>query len=200
MANFQKIVSANAYHNVGATMLYAGDISSNSIVSNPLSLTVTGYRSGKNGSVVPVALTAEQIAALSAGGQEGATGRSHVPLFKMVSAGTYAIMAQGTYVVRKLASTLGGVANTVLLFGASNFGRKSIYNTSRIRTTFLSGLAWVSGTNGPTVTYTRSNRDALSNDFGADDASRPTKAIPGELTYMFGAKTASNFDYAARTA
>lgn len=118
-------------------------------------------------------------------------------LNKALSAGTFAVMTAGLYVIRKITTTLAGVANTSILSGASDFGhRLPIAFKESQRTTFLSGLSWAANPGKlPTYTLTKSN---LNTSYGNDNAARPTLAIPGELTYIVG-KTPINDDYKAKT-
>lgn len=196
----QKVISGNVIHNDGATIIYAGNIGGNSRVTNPVGLTLVGYKTGRIGSQIPAALSDATIAANTAGAPEPESGRSKAPTYKPVSSGNYAKMSPGVYVARTLATTLAGVANTGIYYGASDYNRKARYNITYIRTTFLSGYSWSVGSNGLTsYSATISNRGPIANSYGPDDEGTVDRAMPGELAYMYGAKTAQLADYPART-
>lgn len=118
-------------------------------------------------------------------------------LAKAVSAGTFAVMEVGAYIMRKVTSTLAGVANTTIQSGASDFGnRNAIHKIENVRGTFLSGLSWTKDHDGqPTYTFTKSETHTA---LGNDDAARPSLAVPGELVYVVG-KTPVQDDYKAKT-
>jgi hypothetical protein len=119
-------------------------------------------------------------------------------LAKALEAGTFAYMAAANYVIRKVTSTLSGVANSVLLSGASDYGqRNAIHKSESARTTFLSALSWSANPGGlPTYTFTKSDQFT---GFGNDDAARPSLAVPGELIILPGGKTPDMVNYKAKT-
>ena len=108
---------------------------------------------------------------------------------KALTAGDFAKMTAGSYVMRRVTTTLAGVANTTLLTGASDFGRRS--NNSNLTVRFTK-LATYSGLTGA-ATYTDYNY-ALT-----DDAANPTRAIPGEFTIKEHGGDPTNKDYGAKT-
>lgn len=173
-----KAITANAIKNNGATVFYGGNVPSTSrVVTNVLGLTAAGYRSGKHGSVVPNSVS--------------------YGVYPVNNTGNFAKMTVGKYVTMKQATELAGLATTKLLFGANADVRLSINKVESMRTSFLSGWSFsASSEAGARVSYTYSNKN-LS--FGNDDAARPTRAIPGELTYNKGASTPTNDDYKAKT-
>ncbi len=137
---------------------------------------------------------------------------------KAVSAGSFATMTAGEYVMRRVTTELAGVANTTLKFGASDYGhRRSIHRIESWRTSFLSSFTWeaggatidVPGSNLPTYTLVTSNE---TTEYGQnstatspasqgtqDIASRPTIAIPGQLVYKTGKLDPIKDVYKART-
>ncbi len=117
---------------------------------------------------------------------------------KIVSAGNFATMTKGRYIIRKVTSTIAGVANTTLLTGASDFGeRQSINKIESVRNTFLHALTWTSDKDGqPTYSFTKT--DSLDN-FAQDDAARPSLAVPGELVYRTGSPSVTLADYSEKT-
>lgn len=121
---------------------------------------------------------------------------------KANSSGTFALMAVGKYIIRRVTTTLAGVANTVLQTGASDFGRRSIHSVVQLRTSFLTSLSWAHGTDLPTYTAVYSNQSTNLN-YGqnstatnpvsqgtADSAAGPTAAVPGTLVYKSAGKLA----------
>lgn len=118
-------------------------------------------------------------------------------LAKSVSDGTFAVLTKAKYVIRKVTTTLAGVANTAILSGASDFGnRVAIKKIESVRTTFLSSLSWTANKDGmPTYTFTKSQKHTA---YANDHAARPTLAVPGELVYVVG-NTPQLKDYAAKT-
>lgn len=201
----QKVVSGNPYRKFdSATVLFAGAVPSNSrVVTNVDGIEHMGYHSGRAGAALPAPLSNATIAANTAGDAEPAAGRSKNPTFKPLSSGTFGYMAAGKYVAKKLAVTLSGVANTVLYTGAADYGRKPTYLRSGIRTSYLYAWTWTADSErGPTYSKTYHNRTPAQNDMnGRDEASvLVTRALPGELVYMLGSKTAYQDNYKARTA
>lgn len=117
---------------------------------------------------------------------------------KIVSAGDFNLLTANEYVIRRVSSTLAGVANTSLLSGASDFGhRHAIHKIERVRGTFLQGLSWtVSGEDSPVYTKTLSQSETV---FANDEAARPSLATPGELVYRTGGPEPFMDDYEAKT-
>lgn len=108
---------------------------------------------------------------------------------KALTAGTFAKMAAGSYVMRRVTTTLAGQANTTLLTGASDFGRRSIPSNLTVRFTKLATYSGLTGA----ATYTDYDY-ALT-----DDAAAPTRAIPGEFTIKQHGGDPTNLDYGAKT-
>lgn len=144
--------------------------------------------------------------------QDGSANDGFVGVKKAQSGGSLAYSASSTeWVVRggNVTSTLGGVANDVLVSAASDrngatitdyvnenlkVSRNGLYSDREFDVLAAPSTAMVPGRTkgtgaGSTVT--------LSN----DDAAAPTRAVPGELTYHFGAGTGAVTDeYKARDA
>lgn len=116
---------------------------------------------------------------------------------KAVSAGTFAVMEAGSYIIRKVTTTLAGVANTVLRSGASDFGhRRSIHSIQSVRNSFLTTQSWAYVNGVLTYTNTVTNSHTA---YSADNAAAPTLAVPGELTYLPNGKTPYNDNYKEKT-
>jgi hypothetical protein len=199
----QKIVSGNAQKlKDSGTVLQPGALGGSSRITNGLGIATVGYHSGTHGSAIPAALSDATIAANTAGDTEPATGRSKNPTYKPLAAGTFGYMGKGKYVAMKLAETLSGVANTTLFTGAADFGnRRTLHGIKSIRTSFLRIWTWTGARDGgPAYTKTYSNKTPSQNDYRPDHEVTVTRALPGELTYMYGNNTPTNADYPARTA
>lgn len=180
---YGKAVSANAYKNNGATVMYGGNVPSGGR-TNSLDYTYIGRRSFFPGPKVV----------------SGRTG-------KALTSGTFAYQAAGKWVMvgGNVTATLAGVANTSLQSGAADFGRRSINKMVNLRSTFVTAWAWTAGS---TTTYaaTKSNQNIVAgtignaDEYGNDNESTSSRTLPGELTYMKGAVAPVNADYPARTA
>jgi len=139
------------------------------------------------GSVVP---GPETLATIAAGTDTKST-------FKAYSAGNFAKMVAGDYIIRGVTTKLAGVANNNQIKFGSDFGRKSIHFSENRTTSFLYAWTFTANKDGqPTFATTYTNRGAY---FQNDDAARPTRAIPGEFTYMETGNEATNKDYSAIT-
>lgn len=119
----------------------------------------------------------------------------------LLSRGNFATMTAGTYVMRKVATTLAGQSNTVLRSGASDFGvRRSIHKLEHMRTyrvaTAIRAGYW-NEYNGTWSTAPTSADDAST--MGTDHAATPTLAVPGELVYRSGKPLPVQEDYDAKT-
>jgi hypothetical protein len=171
-----KAIEANAIKNSGATVLNGGSVPSTATrVTKVLGIETLGYHSGKAGSIVPNDTT------------QG--------IYPANNLGNFAKMVPGKYIAVKQTSEIAGIANTAILFGSNVTGRSIKSSTTRY-TSFLVSYSSVGGEGGPETTYTYSNKVL---DFGADNAAEPTRAIPGELTYLKNGKVPTNDDYKART-
>lgn len=149
-----KAISGNPYRDNGATVSRGGNITTGSPVTNAPDTTVQGYQKG-NGSVV--------IAKASQG-----TG-------KAVSANAFArSMVSGQYVMMRYGFIAGSQSN-FLTSGAADFGRRSIHWQKHRESYHITSWNYVTGaaTKGANTT----------DDFGADHAATPTRAVPGEFQY-----------------
>lgn len=164
-----KAVSGNTQKVDGGIVLNGGAIVSNRNTAKGIE--TLGYHSGLHGS--SVADTADTA--------------------KVHEDGTFAKMAVGKYVMRRVTTTLAGIANTTLLTGASDFGRRSINGVGAVKVTKLSAFNFFTGV----PTYVSTNYTLT------DHAATPTRAIPGEFTFTPHGNTADytnmNKDYGAKT-
>lgn len=162
--NFSKAKSGQPVKDNGATVLYGGNIDSSEAVTNAPDASIVGYHSGVHGSTVPGPTTQGDHPNLSTA--------------KPLSAGSFAKMTAGEYVMRKVSTKLAGAANTTLQSGASDFGRRSIHFNEQ-QVTLLQVTAGWDYVTGQFKTTPSTQVDS----FGRDDAARPTRAVPGELQY-----------------
>jgi hypothetical protein len=116
----------------------------------------------------------------------------------VLASGTFGVLTANAYVIRRVTTSLAGVANTNLLSGGSDFGhRHPIHRVERVRATFLQGLSWtVSGSETPVYTMTKTQNETT---FSNDEAARPSLATPGELVYRTGGPTPTQDEYEAKT-
>lgn len=183
---YQKAISANPYLGIykgqcGATIVFGGNKASTSFVTNvPANrLVMSNPAMGTTiGSQVPT------------GGLTGCQ--------KTLSAGNFATMAKGKYVMVWLSGgVLAGVAARQFLTPANyNINRLDSIHKSESRRTRLSVTAgWNYVTGKPLTTPT-----VQLDSFGNDDAARPTRTLPGEFVIKESNKRAPSMkDYPAKT-
>lgn len=116
------------------------------------------------------------------------------------------------WLIRGVATTIGGVSNNVLLSKGSDYDGSVKDNIFELNHTHTLGSG-----NGTFDFYARSSTDITPNytkggNAGAeqnfvqvdgstaatDDAATPTRSVPGELTYRFGGPLPVNDDYKAK--
>jgi hypothetical protein len=115
--------------------------------------------------------------------------------------GNYATMTAGAYIIRRVTTTVAGIANTVLRSGGTNPKyRRSIHKVetgfrhSGVATAIRAGYWDVySGTFTTAPTETNNSVGDVAGNNSApfntkDHAANPTYAIPGELVYREGGK------------
>lgn len=131
---------------------------------------------------------------------------------KALSAGNFATMTAGSYIIRRVTTTLAGQSNTVLRSPAAGFGnRKSIHKATAWRTKFMYKVLYqkvtstqdelTDGTARPEQSYTyyyslnnvigeqnstATNPASLGVD--VDAAATPSIAVPGQLIYRNGSR------------
>ncbi len=170
-------ISANPTRNNGATVLFGGNANTTGVkpnVTNAPFLSVVGP-------------TADLL--FQSGTAQG--------VIFAKSAGTFGKLTPGSYIAKRMTTTLAGIADTTLLTGGADFAnRRSInYNESNYTLHAVSS-SW----NYVTGAFLY-NPPPVSNDsYGTDDAARPTRAIPGELQYSEGTgPIPTQKDYSAKT-
>lgn len=172
--------------NNGGTILWAGNIPSNSPITNGPGLTFM-IRSG----------VGENVAAGPDTGVSIGLGTATYSTFKPVSAGVFNAQRAGQYIIPTVTTQIAGLANTTLLSGASDFGRNSINRIKDIRITYLYQFQWAQlGNNlGSGVTITPSVKNTANDTLGTDVAATPTRAVPGQLVFLETGKTPTTSNY-----
>ena len=182
----QTATGAGSTRNNGGTIVAAGNVNTTSgPVKVDLSLLEQAVDDDKYGSKV--------VLSSGTAGSSGNLGTA-----EPVSAGTFAYtQVAGAYVMRRQSTTIGGVANTTLNTGASDYGTRQ--NPLVLETTRTYGSGVTQSWNYVTGAITKGGNSGGTADFGTDEAARPTNAIPGELVYMQGALVPNQADYKPRT-
>ncbi len=171
-----------------ATVIYAGNKASNSPITTSLDLT-SNFNARLDGTKSRVAETDATIAA----------GTSSRGVYKPYSSGTFGYYNNTKFILFGYSgtNTLSGVANTKLAFPSSDVLRRAIARRETTRTLHASVWSWVTGS-ASTKTVTLDWAGVVSTD-STDHAARPTRAIPGEFTYLETGKTPTLADYPAKT-
>jgi hypothetical protein len=107
------------------------------------------------------------------------------------------------FLIRHVASKVNNISNTVLYSGASDkAGRRAINHLAKnhrydiTSIDYKTGIATKGGSAGDAFNYVQVGDGTTA---ATDDAATPTRAIPGELVYMYGALTPKQDDYKAKT-
>ena len=185
--------TANPAQVHGGTFIDGGDTSASAAISNRLAL---GLARDTSGTGQTENVNAEKVL------QDGVNGYS--------GSSTWDYQAAGSYVVRRMATTINGSADTTLQSGASNFGRRSIHVRSdqigskighairdgrwrptgiaNQRSNWHSAGSYVGTVDGVDGVLGSANANYANNsgslDASADDAARPTRAVPGEFVIL----------------
>lgn len=165
MATTTAGASHGGKRNNGATVLYGGDVGDNAPVTNAPDRSILGHHSGKHGAVV--------VQSANLGTHKG------------YSAGTFAYrMEAGKVVGMRMAESISGVANDILLSGAGDFGRRNVHWIEKHRRLHITSWDYVTGaaTKGGNA-GDAANFHNVRGSGHIDDAAHPTRAIPGELVY-----------------
>jgi len=182
-------ISGSTTRNNGATVLNGGNIDSTNAVTNSDTLMDVLHKAG--------AYAGRVLASTGTKWKPGIT----------TSKGSGALAYQPgagdpQFLIRTVASKVNNVSNTVLQSGASDkAGRRAInpivkthdYNITSIN--YVTGIATKHGSAGAVKNFVQSDGSTAA----SDDAANPTRAIPGELVYMYGALTPKQDDYKAKT-
>jgi len=128
---------------------------------------------------------------------------------KALSAGTFRYNNQRP-LGKRLTSTISGVSNTVLRSGALVPSLVTTINRSQVKdntSTLVDGVRTrqqsTSFRDGEFNLYTGKYDPAptvVADEYEADSAATPTRAVPGQLVFRTGSKVPVTRDYAAKTA
>ena len=152
----KKAISGNPYRNNGMTIPGGGTTTTGSPVTSTDRNLIQGYTSkgvGGTRAALSSTLGTEEVTSSRAFGYP---------------------MAAGKFIMTRY-GFVGGVASTFLNSGASDFGRRSIHSKTNRRSYHITSWNYETGA--------ATKGDNTNDDFGADHAATPTRAIPGELTY-----------------
>jgi hypothetical protein len=178
-----KAISGNAIKNNGSTIVYG--VTSTS-TRNTLNRTFAGYKDTKGG-------RAHVIAPL----HELALNFTN----KALSSGTFAQMRVGQYIIRLVTTKIATVTNKSIYNGPVNRNFKSIRYNEHNNTIHnrMGEVTYDYRTGYPTTTPI-----VTVDAFGNDLAARPTRSVPGHLTYSAGlahsgARVVKGASYPAKT-
>lgn len=116
-----------------------------------------------------------------------------------VSAGTFAYNNVKP-VAKRVSTTLSGVSNTVLRSGADQPGLiRSIHKLEVLRTRRLTTALRANKYNRSTGNWDAGYPVVAVDSLATDTAATPTRAVPGQLTYMSGSTPVTNNDYKKKT-
>jgi hypothetical protein len=177
-----KAISGNPQKNNGCTIVKAGEVANADLAVNARTLRDNVSGEVSYGSKVVLAVSP--------------TSSGNLGTFKGLTNGTFNKgNTPGVYIAKKLATTINGTANNVLLSGGSDFGGARSVN-SLTTTRRLDEDSW----NAVTGAVTKGANAGDSVDFGTDHAVLySTNDVPGELTYKTGAPLPVNDNYKPRT-
>lgn len=170
------------------TVIYAGAKASGSPITTSLDISMN-LHTGTHGAKVK---GGDSLATIAAGTATG-------PTFKPYSSGTFAYWNNSKFILfgNPLTNTLSGVANTKLTFPSNDAVHNKNNRTEKYRTLHQSSWVWTTG-KATTATVTLDWAGVVATD-STDHAARPTRAVPGEFTYLETGKTPTNADYPAKT-
>ena len=204
MATTNAHASVTATVNNGGTVVNAGAVSSNSSVTNVIA--VKDLKTGSDYGSKIVADTAGVDAGLTTADSGGTGGLAYFP---NAQAGERNFIVRGA---GDSAAKINNDANTVLQVGSRKpsdglyTGINFNFKQKKLGTMVFDVLAKPDGTKvdpGKTLTNDGDDQNLVvitdgSTEATSSDAGRPTLAIPGELTYMFGGKQPARDDYKAK--
>ncbi len=171
--------------NNGGTVLYGGNINTTlNNVTQALGLTVVGFRSGANGSILSPAFVPT-------------AGTYGIRCTTNAVSGDYGKMTAGKYIMIRFTSQIAGTASSLLNSGAADFGRLPYPGnvSDRIRTQrILLNGGWNYVTGKLALGFGR-------NDFGdvLTHESFPTRAVPGRILYRTSGVSFTSQNYQAKT-
>lgn len=177
---YQKSITANAYKNNSATILFGNRATGATNATNTPGLTLVGYGARVPGAKVVTNYTQ-----------------------KSISGGVFAGMERGYYIMMRNQTRVAGTALTVLQSGAGDFAQKRSINWTIKQRSYLvvtTGWNYVTGRLLGTPTAQQDKFDeGTFNGTGNDLAATPTRAIPGRLVYLQTGKNATAASYEDKT-
>jgi hypothetical protein len=182
---YQAAVSGNTYKNVGMTILKAGNITSNS----PVTQHFTQMESTAGSISYGTKASLSSGTAYSSGNLGTASAMTNFA-YKQIP---------GEYIMRRYSSKVNGVANTTLRFAASSSSER-MRSIPYLESARSLGSGVSTSWNYKTGAITKGTGAGESRSFGVDYAARPTNAMPGELTYKTGKLAPVADDYKPKTA
>lgn len=199
---YQKAIKANDWKKEnGGTVVWGGnaDTTNGPITNAPDTTVTTRSNNATFGSKVQDPETDATIAA----------GTDTAPTYKPLSAGNFATMAAGYYIIK--AGSQDQIAGTTVsgLRKAANpmpgYRKKAVRARYNIRTIVIS--SWNYATGAATISSDGSTADTVEAADGttpasyraADDAADPTMSVPGELCYIEDGKSPTTDEYQERT-
>ena len=179
----QKAITANPFRHNGATVLGGGNIDGVN-VTNDLTLATNAF------------VRKSKVVRAVSPDESGNLGT-----LRPLSGGTFAGQVAGSYIMRRVTTTLAGsVANTVLKSGASDYGNRPYANAGIqeildiTSVDMYTGVATFGGNRGSGVPYIKPD-DGSEVNFEAF----PTDAVPGSLAYMVTGILPTQADYPPKT-
>ena len=196
---FTTAIAANTKRkNSGGAATIGGTLPSNSAITKNVDFTLLAVTHQQPTVIDPI--SSQDLNANAQADPLPVGGRSQSSVQKMVSAGTYAKMTAGDYIIPRVTTKLATVANTTLLSGAADFGkRKSILHNERMRNTRLASWIWRKKVGADGFFQFVPTKIETNVVLADDQAALPTRAIPGELVYLDGSKTVKLDDYKEKT-
>lgn len=171
-------ISGSTRRNNGGVVAFANKGSTNTVA-------ITG--------VERTSMNAQRIGDLRSIQESGAAGASGVKIAR--SGGNFNKMVAGEYLLTGYSTKIAGLSDNTLKYPgveSDTFVRPQINRAESRRTRKIVTAGWNYVTGQP------SSNPAVSTDtFGNDDASRPTRSIPGEFVYHEGKGTPTQADYRA---
>lgn len=168
-------------------------------VSGAVTATSTNNRTGRFKGAATSTIVSGLMKGIIAGRDGTITGNRLVDntwMDKALSSGTFAYLRAGYYIIKRVTTSISGVTSNVMKFGGQR-SRRSINFTESNRVT-RTATAIVAGYYKIT-TGTFSTPPTSANDsFGTDDAARPSRAVPGELTFKYGRPLPFDEEYSVK--
>ena len=179
----QTAIGSGSFKNNGATVFNAGNFTSGN-VTNSLTIRASAIEDGIYGSKVPTS-------------DGGVASSGNIGTLTAVSAGAFAFNPTSSqWLMKRVSTTIGGVANTFLQSGGSVPGNR---NPAALETTRVYGSGVNTSWNAVTGAITKGASAGNTASYNSDHAARPTAGTPGEFSYLVTGKVPTQADYKPRT-